>query len=143
MVKHIVLSAVLLLAVSCFSSESKAATKNAQVKASASAKIEVYYFHFTRRCTTCQAVETESKAAISSLYSPQLKDGSITFKSVNLDDKTNAALAKRCKVDGQALLILGAGKRIDLTEQGFMFATTKPDRLKADLKKSIDPLLHL
>jgi len=27
----------------------------------AASKVEVYYFHYTRRCVTCQAVEAESQ----------------------------------------------------------------------------------
>jgi predicted DNA-binding transcriptional regulator len=39
-------------------------------------------------------------------------------------------------------LILGGGKRIDLTDIGFLYATTKPEKLKAELKKEIDNLLN-
>ena len=31
------------------------------------ATIEVYYFHYSRRCATCQAVETETLKAIQQL----------------------------------------------------------------------------
>ena len=104
-------------------------------------KVEVYYFHFTRRCSTCQAVETESQKAITALYPAQAKKGLITFKAVNLDEKTSEALAKKCNAEGQALLVISGGKRIDLTEQGFMYAMNSPEKLKAELKKVIDPLL--
>ena len=104
-------------------------------------KVEVYYFHFTRRCVTCQAVETETQAAIAALYPGQAKKGLIVFKAVNLDEKTSDALAKKCKAEGQALLIISGGKRFDLTDQGFMYAKSNPEKLKAELKKVIDPLL--
>jgi hypothetical protein len=104
-------------------------------------KVEVYYFHYTRRCVTCQAVETETLKSIQQLYPIQFKKGLITFKSVNLDEKNNEALADKCKAECQALLIISKNKRIDLTEQGFMFAKSKPDKLKAELHKNINPLL--
>ena len=103
-------------------------------------KIEVYYFHFTRRCMTCNAVEDVSKEAISTFYPTQFKKGQITFKSVNLDEKTSDVLAKKCKTEGQALLVISGSKRIDLTEQGFMYAKSNPEKLKAELKKTIDSL---
>ena len=111
------------------------------VSLQAVAKVEVYYFHYTHRCVTCQAVESETLKSIQQLYPAEFKKGLITFKSVNLDEKTSDALAKKCKAEGQALLVISGGKRIDLTEQGFMYAKSSPDKLKAELKKTIDPLL--
>ena len=104
-------------------------------------KVEVYYFHYTHRCVTCQAVETETLKAVKQLYPEQYKKGLISFKSVNLDEKSSDALAKKCKAEGQALLVISGSKRIDLTEQGFMYARSKPEALKAELKKVINPLL--
>jgi len=139
--KKLILLSVVLLAVSFLSVNTLAADKKTQTTVSKAAKVEVYYFHFTRRCVTCQAVETETKTAISALYPAQAKKGLITFKAVNLDEKKSEALAKKCKAEGQALLVISDGKRIDLTEQGFMYAKSSPNKLKAELKKTIDPLL--
>jgi len=141
MKKLISLSVLLLLVVSFFTVSSVAADKKTQTAVSKSAKVEVYYFHFTRRCVTCQAVEAESQKAIAALYPVQAKKGLITFKSVNLDEKSSKILAKKCNVSGQTLLVISGGKRVDLTEQGFMYAKSSPDKLKAELKRTIDPLL--
>ncbi len=116
-------------------------TKNKSVAVSNSVKVEVFYFHFTRRCVTCQAVETETKNAIASLYPAELKSGKITFRSLNLDEKENLAMAEKCKADGQSLLIISGNNRIDLTDTGFMYAKSKPEKLKSELKKTIDSLL--
>lgn len=107
----------------------------------ATAKVEVYYFHYTRRCVTCQAVEIESQKAIAGLYAKEIKEGKVKFIGVNLDEKNSEVLAKKCKAEGQALLVIGGNKRIDLTDKGFMYARSKPEVLKAELKKAIDPLL--
>ena len=138
--KKLILLSVVLLVVSFLSVNTLAADKKTQTTVSKAAKVEVYYFHFTRRCVTCQAVETETKAAIAALYPAQTKKGLITFKAVNLDEKKSEALAKKCKAEGQALLVISDGKRIDLTEQGFMYAKSSPNKLKAELKKTIDSL---
>jgi len=105
------------------------------------AKIEVIYFHYTRRCLTCNAVEAETLKALETLYQSQYKSGKITFKSVNLDEKDSKAIAEKCKAEGQALIIISGKKRFDLTETGFMYARSNPEKLKAELKKAIDFLL--
>jgi len=140
MKKLISLSVLLLLVVSFFTVSSVAADKKTQTAVSKSAKVEVYYFHFTRRCVTCQAVEAESQKAIAALYPVQAKKGLITFKSVNLDEKSSEILAKKCNVSGQTLLVISGGKRVDLTDKGFMYAMNNPDKLKAELKRTIDPM---
>ena len=104
-------------------------------------KIEVFYFHYTRRCITCNAVENVTKETIAELYPSQSKSGQIIFKSINLDDKENEAIAKKCQSEGQSLLFMGKGKRVDLTDKGFMYAKSSPEKLKAEVKKTIDALL--
>lgn len=141
MKKLISLSVVFLLVVSFFTINTLAADKKTQTAVSKSAKVEVYYFHFTRRCVTCQAVETESQKAVASLYAKEIKAGKVKFIGVNLDDKGSEVLAKKCNAEGQALLVISGGKRVELTEQGFMYAKNSPEKLKAELKKTIDPLL--
>lgn len=116
-------------------------SKKADETTALASKIEVYYFHFTRRCMTCNAVETESKSAIEGLYPQQVKNGSIVFTGVNLDDATSKGIAEKCKAGGQGLLIISGNKRIDLTSQGFMYAVNNPDKLRDEIKKAVDPLL--
>jgi hypothetical protein len=106
----------------------------------AATKVEVYYFHYTRRCVTCNAVEEVSKKTISESYASQFKKREITFKSVNLDEKSSEAIATKCKAEGQALLIISNGKRIDLTDKAFMYAKSNPEKLKAEIIKAINSL---
>lgn len=115
--------------------------KATNAKTAVSDKIEVYYFHYTRRCITCNAVENVTKEAIAEMYPTQSKNGQITFTSINLDNKENEAIAKKCQSEGQSLLFIGKGQRIDLTDKGFMYAKSSPEKLKAEVKKTIDALL--
>ena len=50
-------------------------------------------------------------------------------------------MAEKCKAEGQSLLIISGNKRLDLTDTGFMYAKSNPEKLKTELKKAIDPLL--
>lgn len=104
-------------------------------------KVEVYYFHFTRRCTTCNNVEKVSKEAVEKQYPDKVKSGDIFFKSINLDEKDGEAIGKKLKVEGQTLLIVSGDKRMDLTDKGFMYANNSPEKLTAEIKKAIDEML--
>ncbi|NDP20450.1 MAG: hypothetical protein GZ091_05170 [Paludibacter sp.] len=141
MKRLILISALLLLIVSLFTVSAIKTEKKSDSTISSTSKVEVYYFHYTRRCVTCQAVETESQKIISTLYAKEIKEGKVKFIAVNLDDKKSEAVADKCKAEGQALLVISDKKRIDLTDTGFMYARSNPNKLKAELKKTIDPLL--
>ena len=103
-------------------------------------KVEVYYFHNERRCTTCMAVEDESVKALNELYPEKMKSGEMTFLSVNLEDDANKALADKFKISGQTLLIVKGGKQENLTNTAFMYATTKPEKLKKAIGEAIEKL---
>ena len=103
-------------------------------------KVEVFYFHYSRRCATCRTVENESKRIVETLYADQVARGEVTFESVNLEDEESHALAERCGATGQSLLVISGDQRVDITSQGFMHARN-PDRFTQEIKKVIDPLL--
>jgi hypothetical protein len=103
--------------------------------------IEVYYFHFTRRCATCQAVESESETALKKLYPRELESGKIVFSSINLEEETNEALAEKLEVAGQSLLVVKDGKQYNLTNDGFKYARNDPEKLESIIKETIDPIL--
>jgi hypothetical protein len=104
-------------------------------------KIEVYYFHFTRRCMTCNNVEKVSKEAVEHQYAEKLKTGEITFKSINLDEKEGEVIGAKYKIEGQTLIVISGDKRVDLTDKGFLYANNSPEKLKAEIKKAVDGML--
>ena len=118
----------------------QASNTSGSASASVEDKIDVYYFHFTRRCVTCRAVEEQSKLAVEQLYPEQIKNGLISFSSINLDDENSKSIAKKLDVSGQSLLVVKGSKVIDITAQGFLHARSNPDRLKGEIKKTIASL---
>jgi hypothetical protein len=132
--KKIILSfsLVVLGVMAMYAQTAKKETSNA-----ASDKIESYYFHFNARCETCRAVESEAKADILSLY-----PGRATFQAINLDETSSKAIAEKLKVSGQTLLIVKGDKQINLTNEGFLLATTNPAKLKSVIKQKVDHLLE-
>ncbi len=104
-------------------------------------KVEVIYFHLTRRCVTCQAVENVSRDAVKELYPAEIEKGTVIFRSLNIEDKSSEEDAERVKATGQCLLVVSGDKRFDLTSEGFLNARNSPEKLKEVIKKTIDPLL--
>ncbi len=117
-------------------------TVNAQTQkketAGSANKVEAYYFHNASRCVTCKTVEAEAKADLESLYGSQ-----VTFKALNLEDDTTKPIAKKLEVSGQTLLIVKGNQKINLTNEGFMYARTNPKKFKSIIKEKVDKLLEL
>lgn len=101
-------------------------------------KVEVYYFHFSRRCETCQAVESVSRQAVQDLYGEK-----VLFADVNLEDSTGAEKGKIMGVSGQSLLVVSGSSKIDITSAGFLYARENPEKLKATIREKADSLLAL
>jgi hypothetical protein len=114
--------------------------KKTDSKSTVSTKVEVYYFHFTQRCSTCHAVEDNAKNAVEVLYPEQVKKGEYTFKGLNLDDASTKAIAEKLGVGGQALLVVCGNKKIDITDKGFMNAHNL-EKMKEEIKKAVEQAL--
>ncbi len=123
------------------SCNSQVRDENKQEQVAGADQIEVYYFHFTRRCATCNAVEDETQVALKKLYPKEFNDGDIVFLTINLEDEENKALAEKLLVSGQSLLIVRGDQKVDLTDDGFKYARSSPEKLHASIKAAIDPML--
>ena len=120
-----------------------AQSSNKQAKASDtnSDKIEAYYFHFSARCVTCKTIEASAKENLETLYPNHVKQGLITFQSVNLEEAPTKHLAEKLGVSGQTLLIVKGDTKINLTNEGFMYAVVKPEKFKEIINEKVDALL--
>jgi hypothetical protein len=135
-IRNILALAMFMPVVAC-----NAQTEKKDTKTGSSDKIETYYFHFTARCVTCKTVEAQAKQNVETLYPELVKQGKISFQSVNLDEESGKAIAEKLKVYGQTLMVLKGDKQIILTNEGFMYAVREPEKFKAIMKEKIDPLL--
>jgi len=103
--------------------------------------VEVYYFHNTVRCVTCKTVESEARKNIEMLYPDQVKTGKISFVALNLEDATGKSLAEKLGVNSQTLLIVNGDQKINITNEGFLYAVSQPQKFTDVMKSRIDPLL--
>lgn len=140
--KAIKILLALTLIVPVFSCNGQQEKKNiAKSMEISSDKIEAYYFHFTARCTTCKTIEASAKDNLETLYPNQVKAGVITFQSVNLDEESSKTLAERLGVSGQTLLLVKGDQKINLTNDGFMYAVVKPEKFKEIINEKVDGLM--
>ncbi|MFO7672041.1 MAG: nitrophenyl compound nitroreductase subunit ArsF family protein [Bacteroidales bacterium] len=123
----------LFLSGSCSAQPDRNSEKETVVQAN---DIEVFYFHYTRRCVTCQAVETVSGEAVKELYGD-----SVPFKGYNLDETEGQEKAKELGISGQTLMIIHGDKKINITNEGFMYARINPEKLKQVISDHITPML--
>lgn len=126
--------ALLITSISCNSVNGKEEKKESEIIQSE--KVEAFYFHATRRCATCQAVEEVSKSYIVENYTDK-----VSFVSVNREEEENAKLVEKYEITGQTLLIVYGDKVVNLTTDAFMNARSNPDKLKELIKSTIEPFL--
>ena len=125
---------VILFAFSCNAQSDKGEVSMHQSQAD---MVEVYYFHFTQRCVTCQAVENETKKAIEELYTEALKEEKIVFISFNLDNEEGKKMAEKLNIAGQTLLVVKDNKQMNLTNDGFLYARTNPEKLREAIQQAV------
>jgi hypothetical protein len=130
MKKAIYLSFVLMMVFTSYTGFAQTQKKEAN-------KVEAFYFHNEARCVTCKTVEAETKADLKSLYGDQ-----VSFTALNLEDDATTPIAKQLKVSGQTLLLVKGDKKVNITNEGFMYARTNPAKFKSIIKEKVDGLLN-
>jgi thioredoxin-related protein len=100
---------VFILLFSCNSPTPEEGNKPFQVEATTSIakqnRLEVYCFHGTRQCETCKNMKANTKTALDKYFASQLKDSSIVFSIIDVDDEKNEKLAEKFQATGTALMI--------------------------------------
>lgn len=119
----------------CCSSEKKEIVADTPccTKSQEEVQVTAYYFHATRRCATCQAVEKVSKEYIENNYK-----GTVNFISINREEEQNKDLVEKYEIAGQTLLIVFGDEVVNLTTDAFMNARSNPEKLEEIIKSTID-----
>lgn len=107
--------------------------------------IEVLYFYGQKRCVTCRAIETNTVGLLDSLYSSEIKEGKITFRTIDISKKENKK-ANKYEVSWSSLILNmhkdGSETVDDLTSFGFSSARNHPQEFKDSLRRKIDNLME-
>lgn len=117
--------------------ENHSKTKNESLTETDSleSSIKVYYFHSSRRCETCKAVENICQETLQENYADK-----IPFQSINSDKEKSNPLLKEYKVSGQTLLIVCEDKSVNLTNIAFLNALSNPEKLKKKIVSTIEKM---
>jgi len=110
--------------------------ENKKEEARQAETVDVYYFHNTRRCATCKAVESVTKEALETMENEK-----VSFTELNLERPEGKKKAKELGISGQTLLIVCGDKKVNITQKGFMYARSKPEKLKEIVRQKVNDLL--
>ncbi|MBI9068376.1 MAG: hypothetical protein JEZ09_13865 [Salinivirgaceae bacterium] len=90
-----------------------------------SENVKAFYFHSTRRCNTCVSIEKVVKNTLQLIYK-----GDVELKLVNVEEDKNKDILKEYNITSKTLLLVVNGEQINLTNEAFMYAVSKPEKLK-------------
>jgi hypothetical protein len=68
-------------------------------------RVIAYYLHGTLSCSTCQTIEKYSKEAIEHYFANELKNGTLEFKALNVEDPENRHYIQDYQILSKALVI--------------------------------------
>ena len=108
-------------------------------------RVEVIYFHGKQRCATCMAIEKNAKEVVNTLFTNELENGTVVFKTVDISTPEGEKIADRYEVTWSSLFVNkwkgGKETRNNMTEFGFGYARKNPDGFKKGLADKIRQLL--
>jgi len=136
---------VLVIIVSLLFFSCKGEDKNKEeINKKVANKIEIIDFHSTHRCMTCNAIEASTRYTLETYFSKELKNGTLTFQVVNVDDEKNYKLAEKFEATGTSLflnvIVEGKESQLDLTEFAFMNGNEQ-EIFSLELKKKLEVAL--
>jgi hypothetical protein len=106
------------------------------------AKLKIIYFHSERRCPTCISIEDNTKKTLNTYFASQLKDGTITFQVLNVEESKNLKMVEKYKAEGSSLFLTNVKgtkeNTIDFTNFAFSYSRNQADKFIAGLKAEIE-----
>lgn len=116
----------------------------AQDAGNESAKVDVYYFHATKRCPTCNAIENETVKTLNGSFAEQMENGTIRLHILNLDEKENRELVEKYEIYGSSLILVPAtdDEPVNLTNKAFLYAKDQAFAFRKELREQLNKLLE-
>lgn len=105
--------------------------------------VEVYWFHRTRRCATCNRIEASVRKTLSDSFPEALAKGTIVFRPVNLDAPENRSFVDRFQLTS-GTLVIQRGERFERMDEIWRLVRDEPalaNRLGTLLRTFLPPTL--
>jgi hypothetical protein len=107
--------------------------------------LQVYYFHATNRCPTCNSIEANTKKTLETSFAKELKDGKIKYTVLNSDEDKNKAICEKYEAYGATLILVkylnGKETSENMTNFAFSYSRNQADKFKDGLKEKIIGIL--
>lgn len=100
------------------------------------AKVDVYFFHTSYRCESCEAIKAETKKNLTELFGED-----VYFGIYNLEQEGKEK-AVALGVKTLTLVAVKGDVKINLTNEGYMYARSDPEKFRQVLEEKIKPLLQ-
>ena len=108
-------------------------------------KVEVIYFHGQQRCATCMAIERSTRELLEHDFSKQMKDGTVTFRTVDISTAAGEQTARKYHITWSALFVNSWKKdreiRNDMTRFAFKNARNNTKEFKQGIKNKVKELI--
>jgi len=106
-------------------------------------KIEVFLFHPTQRCITCITIGKYAGETVAEFFQPELRDGLIEFREINIDLLENKELAQKFQASGSSLRVnVITNGQDNISEDTTVWRLTQNEtQFKTYLKNKLDNLL--
>ncbi len=118
-------------------------TKQVETKKVANV-VEIIEFHTTHRCVTCVDIENNTKFTLDNFFKNEVDNQTITFRTINVDENENYAIAEKFQAMGTALflnvVVDGKEQQINLTDFAFLKASDK-DAFVKEMKVKLEAAL--
>ena len=83
-----------------------AAGSNAAKAGDSGHRVIAYYFHGTRRCSTCQTIEAYAEESLRAGFSEELKNGTLQWQPVNVDEPGNEHFIKKFELSTRSVVLV-------------------------------------
>lgn len=103
------------------------------------ADVTVFYFHGKQRCVTCLTVQEVTQQAMIERFANN-KD--VQFVEIDFSIPENEPLAEKYEIVFSSLIVATPESYVDITEQAFDLAMSKPEELKDLIEKEVKTLLN-
>jgi len=135
-----ILAGIAFMIAACGNSKTnETKTDDSQAIEYGNAKVEVYYFHATRRCPTCNKIEDISKEFVLNSY----KDNDVKYFSINFEESKNKDMAKKYNIAWSSIVIASGDKHEDITELAFQVINSDPAIMTDKIESIIDGYLNV
>ncbi len=133
-----------VLFIACTQSPQKASNEQprSELTEDSNLKLQIYYFHTTRRCLTCNSIEDNVKQVLENDFANEIKQGIINFRALNVEDAENKSLAEKYQATGAALHLIdmqeGVERDNDLTNYAFSHSRRQPEVFIQGMRDTIN-----